>query len=342
MRRLLHLWIAAILLAASSPAFAASKTPIRFVLDWKYQGIHAFAFWAQQKGYFADEGLDVTIDQGSGSAATVTKIAAGAYDAGFGDINAIIQLASTKPGEQPVMVYMMYSRPPFALITKAGSPIKTFKDVAGRTLGTPAGAAAGQLFVPLATTNGVDPTGVKVLNMAPNLQEQMLLTGQVDVSAVFSVTSYVNLIGLKIDPDKDINWMFYSDLGLDLYSNGIMVSAKLIKDNPKAVAGLVRAINRAVVEIGGQYDAAIAVMLATEPLLNPELEKQRLAYTYKTHIVTPETDEIGLGDVKDDRMSKAIDLIAATYNLPSKPTLKDVFDRSFLPAKDARMLKLAH
>jgi NitT/TauT family transport system substrate-binding protein len=238
------------------------------------------------------------------------------------------------------MVYMVYNKPPFALITKTSSPIKTLKDVVGHTMGTPAGGSAGQLFAPLAKINGIDPAKVTVVNMQPNLQEQMLLNGQVDFSAVFTVTSYINLIGMKVDPDKDIRWLFFSDYGVDLYSNGIMVSQKLLKEKPKAVAGLVRALNRAIIENAAAPDAAIALMMKTEPLMNGELEKQRLLYTFKTHIVTPETDEIGIGDIKPDRMAKAIKLLAETYGLASTPTVADVFDRAFLPSKDARTLKL--
>jgi NitT/TauT family transport system substrate-binding protein len=176
--------------------------------------------------------------------------------------------------------------------------------------------------------------------MQPNLQEQMLLNGQVDFSAVFTVTSYINLIGMKVDPDKDIRWLFFSDYGVDLYSNGIMVSQKLLKEKPKAVAGLVRALNRAIIENAAAPDAAIAVMMKTEPLMNATLEKARLVYAFKTHFVTPETDEIGVGDIKEERMAKAIKLLVETYGLASTPAVGDVFDRTFLPAKDARMLRL--
>src|SRR5260370_40900211 len=91
---------------SASGAGAQETSKLRFTLDWKLQGIHAWYFWAQEKGYFAAEKLDVAIDQGEGSAATVTRIMSGVYDAGFGDVNAIIQNAATRPGEAPVMVYM--------------------------------------------------------------------------------------------------------------------------------------------------------------------------------------------------------------------------------------------
>ena len=328
MRKLLLLMT--FVMSFAGPALAEG-IPIKFTLDWKIQGVHGWFYLAEKKGYFDAEGLDVTIDQGEGSAATVSRIMSGAYDAGFGDMNAIIQNAATNPNSAPVMVYQIYNQPPFAVLTKTGGPVKSLSSLEGLTVGAPPGSASTKLFPALATAAGFDAGKVELLSVQKNLQEQMLIQDQVSASLVFNVTSYLNIIGIGMDPDKDFTWYPYGASGLDIYSNGVMVSPKLLKEKPEAVQGLVNAIAKAMADVLANPQEGIDIITATEPLSNGELEMKRLQFALDNLIFSDESKANGIGAIDTERLTRSITTIKELYDLPGTPAAEDVFDASFLP-----------
>ncbi len=309
---------------------ALAQTKLKLVLNWKYQGPQGWFFLAQDRGYFKAEGLDVTIDQGNGSGAGVPLVANGTYDVAFGDVNALIELAAKRPDDAPIAVYVMYNRPPFTIAVKAGSPIKAPKDFEGRTLGGAANDGALKLFPAFCKITKIDCSKVNITNMQPNLREQMLMQGQVD-----GVFGYVNtirfsakLIGVNDDQLRYIN---YGDYGMDLYSNAIIVSRKLVKDNPAAVKGLVRAINRGLIDALKEPDAAVAAVVKREPLIKVPVERERFDATLADEMNHPEIARIGLGNVDPERLKASIDILVEANNLPRTPTVAEIFTPAFLP-----------
>jgi NitT/TauT family transport system substrate-binding protein len=316
-------------LGAGLPAHAQTK--LKLVLNWKYQGPQGMFFLADDRGYFKAEGLEVTLDQGNGSGAAVPLVANGTYDAGFGDINALIEFAARRPDDAPIAVYVMFNRPPFTVAVKADSPIKSPKDFEGKTIGGAANDGALKLFPAFCKVAKIDCGKVNITNMQPNLREQMLMQGQVD-----GVFGYVNTIRFSAKlmgvNDQQLRYINYGDYGMDLYSNAIIVSRKLVKEKPEAVRGLVRAINRGVVDSLKDIDAAVAAVAKREPLIKIPVERERFEATLKDEMNHPEIAQIGLGNIDPARLKRSIDILVEANQLPRTPSVDEIFTPAFLPA----------
>lgn len=343
-RRAFGLGLGATGLAATlpRPAIAQAPTRLKMVLNWRYQGPQGWFFLAEDKGYLREAGLEIVMDQGNGSGAAVGAVASGSYDLGFGDINALIQLVARGQagGPTPLAISALYNRPPFTIAVKADGPIKTPKDLEGRTLGGPANDGALKLFPAFARLAGIDAAKVQLTNMQPNLREQMLQRGQVD-----GVFGFVNTIRFSaklvgIDPDKDFRFINYGDYGMDLYSNAIIASRKLVTENPNALRGLLRAIDRGIKDTIANPDAAIEAVAKREPLINKAVEKERLIATLRDEMSHPELSRIGIGDIDDARFAKSIGVVVEADGLPRKPAPEEIFSRAFLPPLAERVTKL--
>ena len=325
----------AVLLATAGSASAADK--VRFILNWKPEGPNAPFYLAQQRGYFAKEGLDVTLDSGDGSGVVATRIGSGAYDAGFGDVNTMIQFDANFPDRRQMVVLMLYSKAPLAVITLAKSGITKPQDLVGRTVGAPQSDAGFQLFPTFAAATGLDASKVKFQNVAPNLRDALLAKGEVDAVTGYDSTSWFALKSYGVK-QSDVRFLYYADYGVDVYSNSILVSAAFAEKSPRATAGLVRAIAHGWIDALRKPEAAIDSLVKHEPLVNREIELEKLKWVIERQIVTAATRAGGLGAVDTKRLDHAIDIVQTAFALKRRPTVEEVSTDRFLPPAAERAI----
>lgn len=326
--------LAGTLMAALGAAQAG--TPVKVTLDWAFQGPQAPFLLAAERGYFTAEGLDVTIDRGEGSGAVPPRVASGAYDVGFGDINPMIRFVAEK-GVPLQAVAVLYDASPLSVIALKKAGVTVPKDLAGKRLAAPETDSGRQIFPAFAKAAGIDPAAVTWQTVSPQLRETMLVQGQVDAISGFLTTGILTLKAAGVK-EQDMVVLRYRDYGVTLYSNALITSKAFAQSKPEALAGFVRAVLKAHIEAVKDPDAAIAALKKRDPLIDPAIEKERMLLAFNELMLSPAAKANGLGGIDPARMQAALDILKATYGYAAALTPADVFTDSFLPPKDARTL----
>ena len=324
-----------LLAAALVTASAGAQTSVRFTLDWKFEGPAAPFLVAVDRGYFTAEKLEVTIEPGNGSLEPINRVASGAYDIGFGDINTLIKFRDRKRDAPLKAVFMVYNKPPGAIVARKSRGITTPKDLEGKKLGAPAGDAAFAEWPIFVKTTGINARKVTIVNVGFAVREPILADGQVDAITGFSFSSYFTLKDRGV-PVDDIVVMLMGDYGLKLYGNAIIVNAKFAAENPEAVRGFLRAFLKGLKDTVASPTRAIESVLRRNELAKKEVELERLHMAIRDNILTPEVRTNGYGGVDIGRFEEAIDQIELGYKFKAKPSVADVFDSSFLPPAGER------
>ncbi len=327
---------AAAIVLATAQAPAAAQTAIKFTLDWVFQGPTSPFLLALDRGWYKEAGLDVTMDPGQGSAGAVQRVATGAYQIGFADVNTLIEYNVRNPGKEILCVYIAYDFPPFGVYALKKSGIRQPKDLEGKKLGAPVFDASFRLFPAFAKKTGIDRNKVTHLNLAPQLREQSLVQGTVDFISGHYFSSMLDLKARGIKPD-DVVVMRYSDFGLDVYGNCIIASPEMV-NNAKAVTGFLGATAKGWKAVVADPKAGIAAAKKRDPLIDEALEMERLQLSLASNIMTPFVKANGMGDVDAARFARSVKDVAEAFGLPAAPAPDKIFTNRFLPPKAERML----
>ncbi|MCH9847420.1 MAG: ABC transporter substrate-binding protein [Betaproteobacteria bacterium] len=319
--------------AVAMLAFGAAQaaTPVKFQLDWRFEGPSAMFLVPAAKGYFKDTGLDVTVDSGNGSGAAVTRVASGTYDMGFADLAALMEFHANNPDapNKPVAVMMVYNNTPASVMALKKSGIKTPADLSGKKLGAPVFDAGRRAFPIFQQANNV--TNVQWTAMDPPLRETMLVRGDVDAITGFTFTSLLNIEARGVPP-ADVTVMAYPDFGVKLYGNAIIASPKMIKENPEAIKAFLAAFAKGAKEVIADPAKAIEAVKARDGIINTQLEVRRLQLAIDTVINSPSAREEGFGQVKAPRLALMASQVSDAFKTKSRVKADQVWDGSFLPS----------
>jgi NitT/TauT family transport system substrate-binding protein len=310
---------------------AEAQTPVKFTLDWRFEGPAAPFTVALDKGYFKAEGLDVTIDTGSGSRESIPRVASGTYDIGAGDVNSLVRFRDENPTIDVKAVMMVYDRPPFAIVGRKSKGITADpKSLAGKKFGAPAADGAYAQWPIFKSVNKLDDSAMKFENVGFPVREPLLVSGEVDAVFGFSFSVYLNLKSRGV-PVDDIALILMSDHGVELYGNVLMVSPKFAAEKPEAIKGFIRAVTKGLRDTIKDPAAATATVIKRNDVAKLEVEKERLELSLAQNFVTPWVKGNGYGGIDKARFARSIDQIGLTFKFKAKPKVEDVFTEAFLP-----------
>lgn len=318
---------------------------LRMILNTFVSGPQAWFFIAEDRGYFRDEGIELDFTPGDTAANAVPRILSGEFDIGYGDLNTLIELAAT--GNAPpdaVAVYATFNASPYTIAVPHSSPIRAPADLAGRSLGAHPNDAAMRLFAEFARAGGLDRATVGIdISSLPHTQmlRQMLDEQRWDGMFGFVNTLRAAAIEAGIDPATALRFLEFRHFVPDLYGAALMVSRRLATQSPALVRGLVRAVNRGVVDVAADIDAGIDAVARRNPAIDRVANRARLAGTLGLEMSHPEGALLGIGDLDDARLSRSIDLIVSAKGHPRRPASEEVFIRDFLPPVTERVRSLA-
>lgn len=314
------------------------QTEIKFANDWKWEGPAAPFLMAWDTGLYEAEGLQVQMDTGKGSLDAIPRVASGTYEMGAADINSLIKFRDKNPDLAVKAVFMIYNAPPFSIVGRKSLGVNSPKDLEGKTLGAPAPDGAYAQWKAFVKANDIDADAVTIENVGFPVREPMLAQGKVDAITGFSFSSFINLKANGVEED-DISVLLMSDHGLDLYGNVVIVNPAFAEANPDAVKAFIRATIKGFQATIANPEEAVKHVLNHNDVAREEVELERLKMALAQNIATDEVKANGIGGVVMERLEKSIDQIADTYEFSTRPVAADIFDASFLPAAEERMIE---
>jgi NitT/TauT family transport system substrate-binding protein len=310
----------------------AQERDVKFTLDFISLGRHAPWYVALGKGYYREEGLNVTILPAKGTADAIRSVAAGVTELGFIDIPSLVAAGSA--GAAIKIVAVNYQKPPYCVFSlNPGANITEPGQMANLELGSSTGSFVPKIWAAFMEMNKVDSRTLKVVNIDPASRVPMLAAGKVQSIDLFIMSE--PSIRRAVSNAKPV-CLFAGDYGLEIYANSIGVTEEFLDKNPEVVKKFVRASLRGWKDALANPEEAARIQLQYVKALDPEIIKEELAIVRRL-AVTPDVEKNGFGWVALERMKSTVDFINKNLEVPGeKLSAEKIFRPGYLPETPIR------
>lgn len=309
---------------AAEEAGAKDLIPISFRLNYTAAGLHTPFYYALEKGYYEEVGLDVTIGEGTGSGTTAKLVGTGGDDLGLVDSASV---ASAVANDIPIkIVCPIYAVNGFSAITLADSGIAVPKDLEGKKVGITTGDAPSNLFAALEAANGIDDSKINYITMDSNAKVASLINGSVDCILGGADDQAINLKNMGYD----VSVLRYSEYGAATVGLSIVASDNMIQNHPEVIEKFISASLKAWNECRTDSSEAVDIFMKKFPTLERKNVEGSLAVALDSLFAE---DSKTLGDVSETDWINCRDMLVNYLGVDETIQPEDLYTFDCLPAE---------
>jgi NitT/TauT family transport system substrate-binding protein len=309
-----------------TPSLAQDRALLQ--LDWIPTGEHAAYFAGAQRGFWRENGIELSLTRGYGSGDTVTKLAAGAAQFGVADLGAV--LAARARQNMPVRsVSAVYTHSPHSLFVLRSSGITTFKGLEGKRISITPGNSHRLYFPEVARRAGTDPERISWVNTDASAMAAMLIAKRVDAAPFYSIHHYYQNKAAR-RAGEEITVLPFVETGFAIYAASLVATDDMIGRNPDLVRRFLRGAQRSFEWANANQAEACRLHVGR----NPEVEQDDCEGSIRAtmgFVFNEHQQRTGLGRFDPERLAFTWRVVAESLQLPAEWDPAQAVNTSLLP-----------
>jgi NitT/TauT family transport system substrate-binding protein len=309
-------------LAGITPAAGADK--VSLLLNWYLQGSHAPFFLGRERGFYQDEGIELEIAEGRGSARSVQLVSNKDYQFAMADGGTL--MTAVAKGLEAVAVMTPVVNSSYAVVALKASGIEGIKDIEGKSLAVTAGDGLTQLWPAMVAVNKLDASRISLVQMDPATKPIAVMEKRVDALLGGAQDQPLLLQEKGFEP---VVIPFY-EVGVNTIGMAIVAHPDLVRDDPDIVGRFVRATVKAYAATRDDPKAAVEAIREAKPDLDPGTLLAAVQGTLDL-IATGTPADKPIGFAPPESWTQTLELMKDYRGLAYDGEATDFYTNAFIP-----------